>query len=65
MGLPIAEVNAKVEALQAFVTAKSSPYVDMAKPYITKAKTEISAAKTKVYEKFMEIKKTYLAKKTA
>lgn len=62
--LPIAEVNAKVEKFTEYITGLSSPYITKMTPYYTKAKTDIYDAKTKVYEKFMELKMTYLAKKT-
>jgi hypothetical protein len=63
--LPIATVEKKVAELTDFVTAKSSPYIKMVKPYVTKAKTDFYDMKTKVYERVVEFKKTYLAKKSA
>jgi hypothetical protein len=63
--LPIKEVKEQVDKITVYVTTKSSPYVEMLTPYIKKGKTEFNDAKTKVYSKFMELKTTYLAKKTA
>jgi hypothetical protein len=63
--LPIAEVKAQVEKISAFVTTKSSPYVAYLTPYYTKGMTEFNVVKTKVYSKFMDLKTTYLAKKSA
>jgi hypothetical protein len=63
--LPIAAVKAKVAVWKEIIEAKSSPYVAKATPYYAKAKTELNVAKSKVYAKFMELKQTYLAKKTA
>jgi hypothetical protein len=63
--LPIAEVKMQVEKITAFVTAKSSPYVEKVTPFYVKAKKDFTDAKTKVYSMFVDLKTTYLAKKTA
>jgi hypothetical protein len=63
--LPIVEVKEKVAGFTKIVTTKSEPYVALVTPYYSKAKTELISAKDKVYTIFMDLKKTYLVKKSA